>query len=59
METFRKQELKEHLPVVLMEIDYELLTLYEALQADDTIQIIKSKEKLTHLRLKKLEIEKG
>lgn len=58
METFRKQELKEQLPVILMEIDYELLTLYEALQSDDTVQIIKSKEKLQEFRLKKMEIEK-
>lgn len=58
METFRKQELIEQLPVILMEIDYELLTLFEALQANDTVQIIKTKEKLKDLRLKKIEIEK-
>jgi len=48
----------EQLPVILMEIDYELLTLFEALQANDTVQIIKTKEKLKDLRLKKIEIEK-
>ncbi|MBU5468438.1 hypothetical protein KQI49_16560 [Virgibacillus sp. MSJ-26] len=58
MEAFRKQELIEQLPVILMEIDYELLTLFEALQANDTVQIIKAKEKLKDLRLKKIEIEK-
>jgi len=58
MEAFRKQELIEQLPVILMEIDYELLTLFEALQANDTVQIIKTKEKLKDLRLKKIEIEK-
>jgi len=59
METLRKRELKEQLPVIRLEIDYELLTLYDAMQVEDKVQIIKSKEKLTQLRNKKIEIEKG
>jgi len=59
METLRKQELKEQLPVIRLEIDYELLTLYDAMQVEDKVQIIKSKEKLTELRNKKIEIERG
>ena len=56
LEEVRKQEEKEKLPVVRMEIDYELLTLYDAMQADDKVQIIKSKEKLNLLRDKLIEI---
>lgn len=57
LEVLRQHELKEQLPVIRLEIDYELLTLYEAMQADDKVQIIKSKEKLNQLRHKLLEIE--
>src|SRR5699024_12142164 len=37
MEAMRKQELKESLPVIRMEIDYELATLYDAMQTWDTV----------------------
>ncbi|HLR80340.1 MAG TPA: hypothetical protein VK119_07125 [Bacillota bacterium] len=50
MMELRREELKEKLPIVRMEIDYELLTLYDALQVNDTVQIIKSKERLQQLR---------
>lgn len=57
METLRQEELQQRLPVILMEIDYELLTLYDALQENNHVQVIKSKEKLNLLRQKKLDIE--
>ena len=57
IDTLRKQELKEQLPVIRLEIDYELLTLYDAMQVEDKVQIIKSKEKLIYLRNKMMEIE--
>lgn len=57
METLRQEELQQRLPVILMEIDYELLTLYDALQENNHVQVIKSKEKLKLLRQKKLDIE--
>lgn len=50
MEMLRKKELQEKLPVIRMEIDYELATLYDALKANDTVQIIKTKERLEQLR---------
>ncbi|MFS0672303.1 hypothetical protein [Ornithinibacillus sp. 179-J 7C1 HS] len=56
LEEVRKQEEKEKIPVLRMEIDYELLTLYDALQANDKVQIIKSKEKLKLLRDKLIEL---
>jgi hypothetical protein len=56
LEEVRKNEEKEKIPVIRMEIDYELLTLHDALQADDKVQIIKSKEKLKLLRKKLLSL---
>lgn len=49
MEIIKREEAKEKLPVIKMEIDYELMTLYDAIQEDDQVQIIKSKERLTFL----------
>lgn len=49
MEEFKREELKEKQPVIRMEIDYELLTLYDALQINDVVQIIRSKERLKQL----------
>lgn len=56
METLRRMEAMEKLPVIRMEIDYELLTLYEAMEANDSVQIIKSKERLKQLRNQLLKI---
>jgi hypothetical protein len=50
LEEVRRLEEKKKLPVLRMEIDYELLTLYDALQANDNVQVIKSKERLKLLR---------
>ncbi|HLR07807.1 MAG TPA: hypothetical protein VK136_00920 [Bacillota bacterium] len=58
MEAMRKQELKENLPVIRMEIDYELATLYDAMQTWDTVQMIKSKQRLKQLRHQWLEAQK-
>ncbi|GGP14658.1 MULTISPECIES: hypothetical protein [Oceanobacillus] len=49
MEALRRKEAEERLPVIKLEIDYELATLYEAMQDEDTVQIIKSKERLKQL----------
>lgn len=49
MEALRRKEAEERLPVIKLEIDYELATLYEAMQNEDTVQIIKSKERLKQL----------
>lgn len=55
MEALRRKEAQEKLPVVKMEIDYELVTLHDALQADDKVEIIKAKERLEQLRLQILQ----
>ncbi|WP_338322947.1 hypothetical protein [Oceanobacillus halophilus] len=57
MDLIKWEEAKVKLPVIKMEIDYELLTLYDALQEDDQIQIIKSKERLKFLRKQLIELE--
>lgn len=56
METLKREEELELLPVIKMEIDYELLTLHDALEEDDKVQIIKSKERLKQLTLKLLKL---
>lgn len=50
MEALRRKEAQEKLPVIRMEIDYELVTLFDALQANDKVEIIKAKERLEQLR---------
>ncbi|MFC3040199.1 hypothetical protein ACFOGI_08025 [Virgibacillus xinjiangensis] len=57
MEALRKKEAEEKLPVIKMEIDYELVTLYDALQEKDKVQIIKSKEKLSQLRDQMMKVD--
>lgn len=57
MEALRRKEAEERLPVIRMEIDYELVTLYDAMQAEDTVSMIKAKERLEDLRKQMLQIE--
>lgn len=48
---------KEKRAVIRLELDYELAVLYEAMQADDQDQVVKSKEKLRKLRKQLLRID--
>ncbi len=59
MDALRRKEAEEKLPVIRLEIDYELATLFEALQENDTVLIIKTKERLKQLRKQWLDIEQG
>ncbi|GGK04213.1 hypothetical protein GCM10007063_28200 [Lentibacillus kapialis] len=56
IEDLRKEIDRKKLPVIRIEIDYELMTLYDAMQANDKVQMIKSKEKLKKLRLQLMDI---
>ena len=56
MEVLRQKEAQEQLPVIRMEIDYELVTLNDALRSNDKVKIVKTKERLEQLRLQLLEI---
>lgn len=58
MDALRKKEAEKKLPVLKMEIDYELLTLYDAIQAKDELQKLKSKEKLVQLHAELQKIAK-
>src|SRR5690625_5957483 len=51
IEVLRQKEAREQLPVIKMEIDYELVTLHDALLVDDRVEIIKAKERLEQLRV--------
>ena len=57
IEVLRQKEAEEQLPVIKMEIDYELVTLHDALLTGDKVEIIKAKERLEKLRLEWLTIE--
>lgn len=57
IEDLRKKQKQERLPVIRIEIDYELMTLYDAIQANDKVEMIKSKERLKLLRARLLELE--
>ncbi len=58
MEIIKREEAKQRLPIIKMEIDYELMTLHDAMQDDDQVQVIKSKERLKFLTKQLMEIEK-
>ncbi|MGP4075076.1 hypothetical protein [Halobacillus sp. K22] len=55
MEALRKREAEEKLPVIRLEIDYELVTLHDAMLAEDEAQIRKSKNRLAELRKQLIE----
>ncbi|RWZ60743.1 hypothetical protein EQV77_05460 [Halobacillus fulvus] len=55
MEALRKREAEEKLPVIRMEIDYELVTLHDAMLTGDIRQMDKSKRKLSELRKQLIE----
>lgn len=48
----------DRLQVIRMEIDYELVTLNDALIAEDTLRIAKTKEKLSNLVYERQSIER-
>ena len=56
MQAIEKQEAIQKLPVIRMEIDYELMTLFDAMEAEDTTEIIKAKAKLKSLHYQLTEI---
>lgn len=53
LEQVKKKENRQMLSVIRMEIDYELVTLHDAMKANDTTEINKAKKKLNQL-VKKL-----
>ncbi|WLD95011.1 hypothetical protein [Alkalihalobacillus sp. AL-G] len=57
IQTLKKTEAERRIPVLRLEIDYELATLHDALVAEDGDQINRSKKKLERLRLEMLQLE--
>jgi len=49
IEQVREKENKQMESVIRMEIDYELVTLYDAMEANNEEEIKKTKEKLMYL----------
>lgn len=50
IEAFKRTDAEKRIPVLKMEIDYELSILYEALKDHNPKQIKKSKERLEEMR---------
>lgn len=57
IQTLRRKDAEERLPVLHLELDYELATLYDAMVENDEIQINESKEKLESLRRELIRLE--
>ncbi|GEN30297.1 hypothetical protein CQU01_05350 [Cerasibacillus quisquiliarum] len=57
LDTLRQEEEKERLQVLRMEIDYELLTLYDAMQTNDITIIVQTKERLKKLTKELIDIK--
>ncbi|WP_019120770.1 hypothetical protein [Brevibacillus massiliensis] len=53
----KRRDAEERIPVLRLELDYELATLYDALQANDKHSINKSKDRLKKLRREMLLLE--
>ncbi|MFY0545233.1 hypothetical protein [Brevibacillus sp. H7] len=53
----KRRDAEERIPVMRLELDYELATLYDAIQAKDTAQVKKSKDRLKQLRQEMLLLE--
>lgn len=53
----KRRDSEERIPVMRLELDYELATLYDALKADDKTQIKRSMERLKQLRREMLLLE--
>lgn len=49
MDGFRRKEPKVEIPVLRLEIDYELATLHDAMLEEDAITIEKTKQRLKQL----------
>jgi len=54
---FRSRRIEERIPVLRLELDYELAVLNEAIQKGDVQAVVDSKEKLTELRQEMILLE--
>ena len=57
IQTLRRKDGENRIPVLKLEIDYELQTLYDAIVAEEPFQVEESKSKLSELRNEWLRLE--
>ncbi|MGC4375493.1 hypothetical protein WD019_00945 [Fictibacillus sp. Mic-4] len=57
IQTLKKNDAERRIPVLKLEIDYELSTLFDAMKAKDQKQINDSKRKLEKLRQELVRLE--
>ena len=57
MQALKRSDIEERIPVLRLEIDYELAVLFEALQSGNQIEIERSKRRLKQLRREMLLLE--
>jgi hypothetical protein len=57
IQVFKRDDAEKRIPVLRMEIDYELLDLHEAMLDEDLTKIEKCKQSLTGLRKEMLLLE--
>lgn len=57
IQTLRRQDAEKRIPVVRMEIDYELATLHQAILQNDYGTIKTCKERLEKLRQEMIQLE--
>lgn len=57
IKAFKSKESERRIPVLKMEIDYELAQLYEAIQEKNTHRVDQCKARLTELRREMLLLE--
>ncbi|WP_416151086.1 hypothetical protein ACM26V_09020 [Salipaludibacillus sp. HK11] len=57
IQTLKRRDGEKRIPVLKLEIDYELQTLFDAIQANEQDQIINCKTRLDTLRSEWLRLE--
>nr|WP_241236348.1 hypothetical protein [Brevibacillus marinus] len=57
MAALKRRDAEERIPVLRLELDYELATLYDAMQACDVEQMERCKQRLRQLRQEMLLLE--
>ncbi|MFZ3588101.1 hypothetical protein ACOI1C_02250 [Bacillus sp. DJP31] len=57
LNTQKRTDAEKRIPVLRLEVDYELVTLYDAMKESNAKQIIECKRKLEKLRQEKIRLE--
>ncbi|MGV3488871.1 MAG: hypothetical protein ACO1OC_09835 [Tuberibacillus sp.] len=57
IQTLKRTDAEKRIPVLRLEIDYELLTLYDAMESNNTEEIKLCKQRLEKLRQELIRLE--